>query len=321
MDKLLVTGETRNHYTDLVPADLVHMMYEPEYITVGGYEIKGKKAAPTAVMIASVNGDELIINWVYVTENKRNLGYGEELVDYAFELAKENSLKNVTAMVRRTDIHNMPGDPVDYFLELGFGIAGSSENEWLVTPDEITAKIAPLVKDTSAVSPLFNQPDFVFKSRLNKAGDQIGEDSIPYIDKDVSCVYKEDGNVVASLIVKNIGGVYIPVDYHAETINPLCLPTMMVYAADKVVKKSGKSAYIYMKFDSAKWQGMAKSILSKSEPLLHDIMKAPVNLEELEEKAYEEWLERERKRYEELEAIPKVAEVIDVEYFSGVGVD
>ena len=50
-------------------------------------------------------------------------------------------------------------------------------------------------------------------------------------------------------------------------------------------------------------------------------MKAPVNLEELEEKAYEEWLERERKRYEELEAIPKVAEVIDVEYFSGVGVD
>ena len=53
MDKILVTGENREYYMNLVPADLVHMMYEPEYITVGGYETEGKKAVPVAVMIAS----------------------------------------------------------------------------------------------------------------------------------------------------------------------------------------------------------------------------------------------------------------------------
>ena len=40
-------------------------------------------------------------------------------------------------MVRRTEVHNQPGDPIDYFLELGFKIAGQTENEWLVTPTEI----------------------------------------------------------------------------------------------------------------------------------------------------------------------------------------
>ncbi len=321
MDKILVTGEDRECYTDLVPADLVHMMYEPEYTVVGGYESEGKTAVPVAVMIVSESGKELVINWLYVAEGKRNLGYGGEMVDYAFTLAEENSLSHVTAMVRRTEAHNMPGDPVDYFLSFGFDIIGTSRNEWLVTPGEITEKIAPLIKSTSAVSSLLDQPDFVLKARLNEVGTRIGEDSIPFIDKEVSCVYTENDKVVASILVKNIGGVYIPVDYYSETGNPLCLPAMMVYAADKIVKQSEKDAYIYAKFDNEKWQGMAKSILAKSEPLMNDIMKAAINIAAIEEKAYEEWLESERKRYEELEAIPKVAEVIDVEYFSGVGVD
>ena len=320
MDKILVTGENREHYLDLVPADFVHMMYEPDYITVGGYETNGKKAVPVAVMIVSKNGKELVINWLYVAEDKRSLGYGEELVDYAFTLAEENSLIHITAMVRRTEAHNTAGDPMDYFLSLGFGIAGHSENEWLVTPEEITVKIAALVKDTSAVSSISDQPDFVLKSRLNVASERIGEDSIPFIDKEVSCVYSENGKVAASLIVKNIGGIYIPVDYHSETNNPVCLLTMMVYAADRIVKQSGKDAYIYARFDNEKWQGMARSILAKSEPLEHDIMKAPINLDAIEGKAYEEWLEQEKKRTEALEAIPKVAEVIDIEYFSGVGI-
>ena len=321
MDKILVTGENRKYYTDLVPADMVHMMYETEYITVGGYETEGETAFPAAVMIVSKNGKELAINWLYVAEDKRNLGYGGDLVDYAFELAEENSLPRVAAMIRRTEAHNMPGDPVDYFLSFGFGIVGTSRNEWLVTPGEITEKIAPLVKDTSAVSSLSEQPASVLKARLKEVGERIGEDSIPFIDKDVSCVYTKNGKVVASVLVKNIGGIYVPVDYHSETGNPACLPVMMVYAAGKIVEQSGEDAYVYAKFVDEKWQGMAKSILAKSEPLVHDILKATINIDAIEEKAYEQWLESERKRLEELEAIPEVAEVINIEYFSGVVVD
>lgn len=187
MDKILVTGENREYYTDLVPADIMHMMYEPGYTTVGGYETGDKTDVPVAVMIASKNGENLVINWLYVAEEKRNLGYGGDLVDYAFTLARENSLKNVTTMVRRTEVHNQPGDPIDYFMELGFRIAGQTENEWLVTA-----------------------------------------------------------------------------------------------------------------------------------PLYHDIMMAPVNLDEIEEKAYEHWLESEKKRLEDLAAIPEVAKVVDIEYFSGI---
>ena len=318
MDKILVTGEDRECYTDLVPADLVHMMYEPEYTTIGGYETEGKTDVPVAVMIASKNGEDLVINWLYVAEDKRNLGYGGDLVDYAFTLARENSLKNVTAMVHRTEVHNQPGDPIDYFMELGFRIAGQTENEWLVTPAEVMGRIAALVKDTSAVSSISNQPEYVLKSRLNEIAERIGDDGIACIDKDVSCVYTENGKAVASVLVKNIGGIYYPVDYHSETNNPFCLPTLIVYAAEKIVKKGGKNAYIYAKFTNSKWQGMARSILAESTPLYHDIMMAPVNLDEIEEKAYEHWLESEKKRLEDLAAIPEVAKVVDIEYFSGV---
>ena len=318
MDKILVSGENREYYADFVPADLLHMMYEPGYTTVGGYETEEKNDVPVAVMIASKNGEDLVINWLYVAEDKRNLGYGGDLVDYAFTLARENSLKNIVAMVRRTEVHNQPGDPIDYFLELGFKIAGQTENEWLVTPTEITGRIAPLVKDTSAVSSISNQPDYVLKARLNETGERIGDESIACIDNDVSCAYMENGKAAASLLVKNIGGIYYPVDYHSETNNPVCLPTMMVYAAERIIKQSGKNAYIYAKFTNSKWQGMARSILSESTPLYHDIMMAPVNLDEIEEKAYEDWLESEKKRLEDLAAIPEVAKVVDIEYFSGI---
>ena len=103
MKTVLVADNDRGYYNDMLPGELMFLLYDPDMILVGVVDETDEGAVPAALMILCGGKDKTaILEWLFVKEEYRGRGIGEDLMMQAFALAKETKTGILRAKMRLT---------------------------------------------------------------------------------------------------------------------------------------------------------------------------------------------------------------------------
>ena len=94
-----LTDEQKVFFSGMDPFEILDKKQMiPGFCLGAAIETEGKKSdTPAGLMICFLRDDVLIIRWLYVAPEYRKLGYGDELLSAAFDIAKNGGYKYISA--------------------------------------------------------------------------------------------------------------------------------------------------------------------------------------------------------------------------------
>ena len=94
-----LTDEQKVFFSGMDPFEILDKKQMiPGFCLGTAIETEGKKSdTPAGLMICFLRDDVLIIRWLYVAPEYRKLGYGDELLSAAFDIAKNGGYKYISA--------------------------------------------------------------------------------------------------------------------------------------------------------------------------------------------------------------------------------
>ena len=138
MKVLRLRKEETYYFAWLDPFDYLDRLSLPHYFALAGLEKTGKEDVPTALLVASMSGNNLVIEWLCVDPDKRQQGYGSAMVQELFSIAKRGGIGQVSLRVREEDeMTALWENAADFFGGMFF----DREEE---LPGELRAELFPL---------------------------------------------------------------------------------------------------------------------------------------------------------------------------------
>ena len=119
----------------LDPFDFLSRAMLPDHFAlaaaVRGDDLHGDSSA--GLLVASVEEKRIVIEWLCTDPERRNLGLGEKLLSYVFDMAERNGKKEVCALFQMdSDVGEAQQYAESYFSLLGFDREEEQVGEWEV---------------------------------------------------------------------------------------------------------------------------------------------------------------------------------------------
>ena len=331
--KTLIIHETdREQYYDMLPGELMFLLYDPSVILFGKIDETEQGAVPAALMILSAASErEPVLEWIYVKEEYRGRGIGEDLMMQAFTFAKQlgNNVLRARMRLPKTTPKTGKKDKDGYVAELygqrewldsfGFYWDESQANEWMFfVSDMIDAKPDIFKKKYSGVKPLAVFSKAMQGKIMKKTREMFGDDVTDALDLEVSSVLADGDELLSMLLVMRTDETYTPICFQSAGHDLEGLLPVAAYAANAAIEKSDDIAMLHMVWKNENMMRSVKDVLGDVPPVETMMMVADADMPERLKRCFEEDREDIRRMDELVEKIPTKFHVVDVEYLSGV---
>lgn len=332
MKTVLVREADKEYYNDMLPAELMFLLGDPDMILLGVVDETEKGAVPAALMILSAASEKQpVLEWLYVKEEYRGRGLGEELMLQAFALARQGGTGVLYAKLRLTKESPKKGKKDrdgfsaelygqrDWLDSFGFYWDESQDNEWtFFVADMIDARPEIFGKKQSNTKSFGTLSKTERGTYTKRIAETYGPEIAEAIDPDVSCVLRAGDEILSILLVISADDIYTPILFQSADRDLDGLAQVASFAANAAIEKSDEIAILHMEWSDPEKMQTVKAAIGDIPPMETMMMVADADAPERQMKEYEE--DRELlKRAEELVAqIPTKFRVVDVEYMSGV---
>ncbi len=325
MRVLMIGDKDKKYYEDMVAPQLRFMLHRSELFTFGLIkEDEDGKAEPVGVAIVSDEGRDFILQWLYVPEECRGMGYGDILIDHLFSLAEEYEKERVGVKIWDTtgtdeEDHGIEF-LIDYFRERGFVESAPGEVNILVNADLLVDKKVPGKKNEDYdIKSLCDLPQAIERTIKERIREERGTAYADGIDSAVSMVYQSEGKVLAAFTIRGIDSTFMPVELHISqsVIKRNIIGNLIVETFEAVYGKN-KNSTVYLECSRYEQLAGILPLFEKGLRLESRTFYAVASEISLDEKRLIEEIEMEKKADELVESIPAAMEIVDVEYFSGV---
>ena len=200
MKTVLVREADKEYYNDMLPAELMFLLGDPDMILLGVVDETEKGAVPAALMILSAASEKQpVLEWLYVKEEYRGRGIGEDLMLQAFELAKQGRTGVLYAKLRLTKESPKKGKKDrdgfsaelygqrDWLDSFGFYWDESQDNEWMFfVADMIDAKPEIFDKKNSNIKSFGALSKTIRGKFIKRIAEAYGSEISEAIDPDAS---------------------------------------------------------------------------------------------------------------------------------------
>jgi len=335
MKTVLVREADKEYYNDMLPAELMFLLGDPDMILLGVVDETEKGAVPAALMILSAASEKQpVLEWLYVKEEYRGRGIGEDLMLQAFELAKQGGTGVLYAKLRLTKESPKKGKKDrdgfsaelygqrDWLDSFGFYWDESQDNEWMFfVADMIDAKPEIFDKKYSNIKSFGALSKTIRGKFIKRIAEAYGSEISEAIDPDVSCVLHYGDDILSVLLVLNTDDTYTPIFFRSVDKSLDGIEELAAFAANAAIEKSDEIAILHMVWKDKEKMQKVKEVLGDVPPVETMLMVADADAPERLMKDYEEDRETLKKVEELVAQIPTKFRVVDVEYMSGVVLD
>lgn len=220
MNIIRLKKEQGIYFQQMDPLMYLERLDIPGYFALGVIieDEKSRTDKPVGLMICSVATDGLVIEWLGISEDYRSQGFGEELLVKAFDIAKENGLKNLYAYFCGEYGRELVCDREEtYFREKLFVKEKKLSGEWLT--DLRTLERVPYMSKKASILhkaiPLSTMNANEVRNVLSIL-DEKEEGAKVYsvkgkrqiLDLDLSLVMYDGDRVCAGLLVQCVNSTY-----------------------------------------------------------------------------------------------------------------
>lgn len=327
MEILRIEPANRIYYEDLMPAEMLSLLYREELTPFGLIKETPEGAEAVGLLILREEEESFDIHWLAVAEEYRGAGYGDSLLQIAFRLA-EKYQKKVRFLAKKLTREGQTETPTEgytlegYLFDRGFFPATEEEGEVLVYLEEMKKKtLMQNSKPNPSIKPFSKFSEELMKIERQRIREHFGSEAADSLDLETSLAFLENGKLRCTLPVRKVKFTYYPLELSEKDQN-----------VTEEIRKALISAVLAEAFALAEGEGMV-SLCLKEGNLLSEFISFVAVRTRIDTRVYEapyDALAQEEQRYlkeqesrEEMEQnrekIPEKLFVTGVEYFSGVG--
>ena len=226
---LRLRPQERRYFDWLDPFRRLDRLVLPHYFAlVGVTGIEGKNdESPSALLVASMEDDRLVVEWLCVDPAQRYEGLGGEMLDKLFELAKKQGLSKVAVRILEKDeLSELNTESELYFAEQCFDSEELLPGEWSAEMFKLlkgsffkkNASDYPMAKTIREVSAGLLK-DAIGKlwddDKAWRLSDVPGEPGI--YDPDLSSALVDEDEICGLFLVQRVGDICYPSFMYAES--------------------------------------------------------------------------------------------------------
>ncbi len=216
---------------------------------------------PVAITVFSLQDDCLSIEWFYVSDEHRGLGYGERLLYECFKAAEREQKGRVQLLLTYEMLHMS-----DYLSDIGFSPIGSSY-EWIfngnLIPDEMPASDVPQDNCVSIDTLSDKDKSRIIEELSQKTGGAVyNADSRWGGENEAGCIIKDGDKVSGMIRFVKLNNTWLCTMAAAEDREEA--ESMLIFSMDKFLDKLKPGEDICftgidMRFSSALWDLISKN--------------------------------------------------------------
>ena len=331
MQLILVDKDSLPYFECLLPVEFKYAAAIPGVILIGVADESPEDGAelPVGVMVLSfIHDDELRILWAFVDPESRGYGFGEAMLEKAFEIALADGRSKVTARIWGEDDEEGGEYHGDSWLGLhNFMLSVDKSPEWFVSINELPkAKGYGWFheKDDDNVKPLRSVSATIRKKLLSTLiddADYSWYSDIPLssdlVDPDFSFVYMKGNKCIAAMIIERIGNTFYPVAMMQD-----CDVNVFRNFVASVLHKleAVKTGFLRLAPHDDAAMKLTQLALDGIEPYNYRLFSAPATAIQDRDRDAEDQKERIRRDTELDALLPDHFDVIRTDYYSGVEV-
>ncbi len=327
MQILRIDPANRIYYEELMPAELLSLLYRDELTPFGLFKETPEGAEAVGLLILREEEESFDVYWLSVAEEYRGSGYGDRLLQVAFKLAKDYQ-KKVRFLAKVLTREEQTDTPLEgytlegYLFDRGFFPVTEEKGEVLLYLSELKKKtLSQNSKPNPSIKSFSNLPEEVLNKSLRKIRKRYGAEAAGSLDLETSLAFLEEGKLRYILLVRRVMSTYYPLGLSGKDQN-----------VPEEIRQAVISAFLAETFRSSEGEGTI-SFCPKAGNLLSEFMSYFTVRTRIVTRLYEasyDAIEKEKQRFlqelksrEEMdqnrEEIPEKLFVTGVEYFSGVG--
>lgn len=132
-------NEEKSYFDWMDPYGFLSRLALPHYFALAAC-VKGEDGGdvPSGLLVASIEEERIIIEWMCVAPEIREQGVGDALLDKVFEIARENNFTQVGAgFIDDPDLKEAEEAASEYFRERGFWEDEDRPGEWNIAVDQL----------------------------------------------------------------------------------------------------------------------------------------------------------------------------------------
>lgn len=316
------------HYLDLIPTDFHSLIYREEFVPYGLLDVKEGKATPAGLIILSASEPDVIsIEWLFVAEEYQGQGCGDQLVSFAMDMAQKCKCSRVQLKTYRPEGLDLtaPEDGMysvdDWFLERGFFRRFTSGIDKVFYFDSIKKDLVfkepPKCDDVISFSELSQD---LMNKQLERLKKTYGYSFGKSIDMDKSVAIIKNSKVAMAFTVRRFENTFVPTDIYtsAKTWNKTDAIKMVLAFMRKAYNETGDNGFLHLTCNEDDPLFAITGLFEDGKAVTATFLQASAYSyeEEIEEIKYE--LAADKEYQKGLDAIPETAEIVEIEYFSGV---
>ena len=316
------------YYLDLIPTDFHSLIYREEFTAFGLIDEKDGKAIPAGLMILSGQDPEVTsIEWLYISEEYQGQGHGDDLIAFAMEMAKRCKLDRVQLKTYIPEWQETiePEEGMysleSWFLERGFLHYFSNMTDKVFYFDtmkkDIVCKNTTKCDDVVSFSKL---PESVMSGFLLRLQKTYGFSYSKSIDMDNSVAILKDKKIAMALTVRRFGNTFIPADIYISSagLKKKDVLKLVITFMQKAYNEVGDEGFLHLTCKNDSPLTAIQGLFEDGKAITAITSRASVNSyeEQIEEIKYE--LASEKAYQKGIDAIPENAEIVEIEYLSGV---
>ena len=326
MKLVLIDDDNRDYFKSFVPPEFASFLVREDMTAIGLVKERKLGAVPLGVMVLSLQlMDTLTVEWIYVDPENRGQSYSQELLDYAFTVAKEEGLTKVVAKVRVPVDEG--GDKLvevqkSWLMDQGFVPASKPLVDWFFYPEEC-AKFIKTQPDPNLKS-LRDIPSALVRAEQEQVAKEFGGRVAELLDMNVSSAYVENNRVVGKLTIAKFDETYIPLELESEydgSEGKRVRQLLMSASIKKMAEASGEEGILQVICNEKSTLSEIIKFFELENGVYTEFFEAPSDEIEKDIARYEERQKRLEEALKKEEELPTHFEFKSVEYLSGVVLD
>lgn len=237
MEAFSITNENIEVFYPLLPEEFQKQEIDENIVLLGAAQTNdaGENHA-CATMVISVAGDSLLlINWILVAPEYRNLGAGTAMMELLQDLAKQMNMKVIAVFSQESEANE--SDLYRFFNKYGFNISERESKEYSVFLSELD-KSESLNREQTNQKGIVKLKDVTPRmiAELNKTlAEQgmllSGPISKEYCISDISIVHVENDSITSCVVFRELGDKTIELSFtYSGKRAPMQMYSLLVHA-------------------------------------------------------------------------------------------
>ena len=331
MEIYRIDPSNARYYQDLIPADFVSLLYREELVQFGIVDEKDGEGIPAGLMVVSTaDPDAYTIEWLFISKEYQGNGLGDDFISFLMEMAKKDGkpyvlLRSYTIQGAEEPEYEEGAYPLEsWFRDRGFAEFSSDVSDRIYYFNAMKSDlVSEGLKQYDAALSLKDVSDKELENLYKYLEKKYGYSFKASIDKDVSAAVIDGGKLKMAFIVRRFGDAFVPLEvyspdnkWNGDTFKNLLLSTLK-----NCCEATKGEGYIHFCGAGRKMLSAIDGLFEESSAVESTLSRAPSDSYDRLLRAVNYDMIQTKESRKALEAIPEDAEIVDVEYYSGVRIN